>query len=342
MKFVLAAATAAVALSFAMPAFAKGADCPPLGHLPTYKYDGDTVTKDFDHYDFKVAKGDSSTTTTVSGKSCVAYYAPKDGTDPLSDLEIQTNYRDQLSKLGAQITSQDDNNTYAKLAKDGAETWFYIYSQSTSIELHVVQKGAVKQSLTAPGAGDYRLLGHMPNYQADPMQKKNFDKANFAVSDGKGGNHDVEVMGTYYHIDYALKGGAQVSGDDEIQANYRTALKALNAQVLSQDAQNTVARIDNNGQAIWVRIYSQETSLELTVVEEKALQLLIQPPTADAMKTALDKAGHLALYINFDFNKATLRPDAAPVIAQVVALLKKDPALKVSLQGHTDNSGGHD
>ncbi|MGH8539211.1 MAG: OmpA family protein, partial [Stenotrophobium sp.] len=44
----------------------------------------------------------------------------------------------------------------------------------------------------------------------------------------------------------------------------------------------------------------------------------------------------------FDFDKATLRPDAAPIVAQVVALLKDNPALKLSVEGNTDNVGGHD
>ncbi len=50
----------------------------------------------------------------------------------------------------------------------------------------------------------------------------------------------------------------------------------------------------------------------------------------------------IALYVNFDFNKATLKPDAQPVIAQLVELLKRNPGLKVSIEGHTDNIGLHD
>jgi OOP family OmpA-OmpF porin len=55
---------------------------------------------------------------------------------------------------------------------------------------------------------------------------------------------------------------------------------------------------------------------------------------------ALDKTGRVALYVNFDFAKAALQPDAAPVIAQVVKLLQDNPALKLSIEGHTDNVGG--
>jgi outer membrane protein OmpA-like peptidoglycan-associated protein len=60
------------------------------------------------------------------------------------------------------------------------------------------------------------------------------------------------------------------------------------------------------------------------------------------MKTALDRDGHVTLYINFDFNKATLKPDAAPIIAQILALLKANPDLKLSVDGYTDGVGLHD
>ena len=41
------------------------------------------------------------------------------------------------------------------------------------------------------------------------------------------------------------------------------------------------------------------------------------------MKSKHDTGGHIALYPNFDIAKATLKPDTAPVIAQIVTLMKK-------------------
>jgi outer membrane protein OmpA-like peptidoglycan-associated protein len=64
-----------------------------------------------------------------------------------------------------------------------------------------------------------------------------------------------------------------------------------------------------------------------------------EQPTADALKTELDKKGRVSLYINFDFNKATIRPDGKPIIAQVVKLMKDNPELVLSVNGHTDNVG---
>ena len=43
--------------------------------------------------------------------------------------------------------------------------------------------------------------------------------------------------------------------------------------------------------------------------------------------------------MNFDFNKATLRPDAVVILDEAVAVLAKYPELKVEVAGHTDLCG---
>ena len=57
------------------------------------------------------------------------------------------------------------------------------------------------------------------------------------------------------------------------------------------------------------------------------------------MKKELDTKGHVALYINFDFDKANIRPDSQPIIDEVSKLLKSDAGLKLIIEGHTDNAG---
>ena len=51
----------------------------------------------------------------------------------------------------------------------------------------------------------------------------------------------------------------------------------------------------------------------------------------------------VALYgINFDFDKATLRPDSEPTLTQIVKLMKEEPKLSLEIGGHTDNVGKPD
>jgi outer membrane protein OmpA-like peptidoglycan-associated protein len=65
--------------------------------------------------------------------------------------------------------------------------------------------------------------------------------------------------------------------------------------------------------------------------------------TAKELADALAKTGSVTLNnILFDTGKATIRPESEAPLKAVVELLKSDPALKLEVQGHTDNVGGKD
>jgi len=43
--------------------------------------------------------------------------------------------------------------------------------------------------------------------------------------------------------------------------------------------------------------------------------------------------------INFDFDKADIKPESQPIIEQIVKLLKNNPSVNLTVEGHTDNIG---
>ena len=65
----------------------------------------------------------------------------------------------------------------------------------------------------------------------------------------------------------------------------------------------------------------------------------VEPP-ATTMADSLEKDGRVAVYgINFDFNSATLRAESTVVLEQVAAVLRADPDLRITVEGHTDDVG---
>ena len=67
-----------------------------------------------------------------------------------------------------------------------------------------------------------------------------------------------------------------------------------------------------------------------------------QEVTADAssLSDELNKAGHIAVYgIHFDTGKATILPDSENVLGEIAKMLQQNPAIKLSVEGHTDNVG---
>jgi outer membrane protein OmpA-like peptidoglycan-associated protein len=45
--------------------------------------------------------------------------------------------------------------------------------------------------------------------------------------------------------------------------------------------------------------------------------------------------------IHFDVDKATIKPQSEPVIAQIAAVMKQNPAWRFRVEGHTDSDGGY-
>jgi outer membrane protein OmpA-like peptidoglycan-associated protein len=331
-------AGALIHLALASAALAA-ADCPPLGRMPNYNAPTDAEMRAYDGFAFSVRKGDGTDEVEVRGRACRQSYAVKDGAQTASDLEIQSNYREQIRKAGGQVLYSDERTTTGKIAKGAEETWVRVYSQESEIEVMVIAKTPFKATLAKPAGDDHRLLGRMPSYSPQsPVEKKNFDEVQFTVVSGEE-SRDVAVQGAKHAVMYHLKPGAPQASPLEVQENYRAAIAGLGGQVLYADPHLLVGRLEQNGQAIWVRVYAQDDWIDLKVVEEKPFQATIQSPQAAALKSALDRQGRVALYVSFDPAKAVLKPDSTKTIAEVVKLLKENPGLKLAIEGHTDDIG---
>ena len=337
----------AVALlgALALPAYAQaGKDCAPIGALPGYPpaqgSAGEHKVRNYVETTFDTDKGKVQ----VAGKLCEQVYGLKQGAQEMSELERQMNYRSQLEQLGATIVRSDDSHVTAKLDKDGHATWVAIWLWNSQSTVTVVTETPFQQAfIDKPSGADYPPLGHLPGYEVTGTPKKtHFDQATFTVDEAKGNTRNVKVQGGRYQVTYELKKGVNPYSNEEVIKNYVNALKKLGGEILHADSDHLDARLDQDGQPVWVGLWLSNNQIQMNVIEEKAFQASIKPPQASELKAALDKDGHVALYINFDFNKASLRPDAAPVIAQVLALLKDNPDLKLSIVGNTDNVGGHD
>lgn len=329
---------AALQLALASAALAA-ADCPPLARVPSYDPAGEAETRAYDGFAFPVRKGDATEEVEVRGRTCRQAYAAKEGAQTLSDLEIQSSYRDQIRRAGGQVLYADERTTVGRLARGADETWLRVYSQETDIEVLTIAKAPLALTLAKPAGDDYRLLGRMPAYAPRaPAERKSLDEAKVTVKDGDD-TREVAVQGAKHSVSYGVKDGAQAASDIEIQENYRAALRALNAEILLAEPQLTTARFEQGGQTIWAQVFSQENAIEVSVVEEKPFPASVQPPEARALKAALDKSGRVALHVGFDLGKATLKPDSAKTIAEVARLLKENPGLKLAIEGHTDDIG---
>lgn len=97
-----------------------------------------------------------------------------------------------------------------------------------------------------------------------------------------------------------------------------------------------VRRADGN---IWVHLVADNINYAYVIGQEKAFQQTATLLPASELKKQIDSAGKVALQVNFATDKTDILPDSMPQVEQVVALLNQDPALKLAINGHTDNTG---
>ncbi|WP_027388518.1 OmpA family protein [Chryseobacterium gregarium] len=97
-------------------------------------------------------------------------------------------------------------------------------------------------------------------------------------------------------------------------------------------------RSKNQGN-ILVQYSSTNASAKLNILQQKALTQTISKITADDIVKDLAQSGKSILYINFDTDKSTITADGKEVVSQIAEALNKDKNLKISIEGHTDNTG---
>lgn len=99
----------------------------------------------------------------------------------------------------------------------------------------------------------------------------------------------------------------------------------------------------SNNKDKWLDIPVDRTLVRLDVCEVKAREQRMELVKSEEMASLISLNGRIALYgILFDFDKATLRPDSDPTLAEIAKLLTEKSNLSVLVAGHTDASGSFD
>lgn len=146
--------------------------------------------------------------------------------------------------------------------------------------------------------------------------------------------------------DYLLSVGAVKIFDDEItreeyvRYNKKDPNKGNDGDIgyTGENIKFYIIRSKNKGN-IYIQFTSNNTSGKLNVLQEEAFKQTITKVTADEIVKDLTEKGKSILYINFDVDKSNISAEGKEVVSQIAEALKKDKNLKISIEGHTDNTG---
>jgi outer membrane protein OmpA-like peptidoglycan-associated protein len=198
----------------------------------------------------------------------------------------------------------------------------------------------------ARSSKDHPLLTRYPKSHIVEYEK-NFNSVEFAVGSKGGEPLRKAVEGDATTILYFHNSPENQPSALQVIRNYQNAIKGIGGEVVYErlpregDGGETTLKVATGGKEVWVRlepgIFSAPTqSYKLWVVEVAAMQQVVK---ANKLLEELEKNGFIALYINFDTGKADLKADGKATVAEIVAMLKSAPAVKIAIEGHTDNVG---
>lgn len=90
---------------------------------------------------------------------------------------------------------------------------------------------------------------------------------------------------------------------------------------------------------VYIQYLSNNAGASLNVLQETDFKQTITKVTADEIAEDLTKNGKSILYINFDVDQAKITQEGDEIVTEIANALKKDNTMKISIEGHTDNSG---
>jgi len=194
----------------------------------------------------------------------------------------------------------------------------------------------------AKGSKDHPLFTRMPGTYIWTYEEIDFDRVSFRVNDkGPDALRNTPVEGHKYLIRYLTeprKGTSMLN----IIRNHATAIKKIGGEVVFEWNQGATLRLVKDGREVWVTVGCSAggsggcDGAQLTILEKEEF---VQQITSNDMLDTLNKDGFIALDIHFETGKATIKPESQPIVDQISALMKANPKLGISVEGHTDNVG---
>lgn len=195
------------------------------------------------------------------------------------------------------------------------------------------------------GAKDHPLLTRYPGSFITEYSK-NYNASGFQVGENGAAPKTETVEGDTTTLMYFYDNPEEQPSPLQVIRNYQNALKAIGGTVLYErmpldgDAGETTMKVTTAGKDVWVKVapgYGAPTNYyQLVVTEVAAMAQLV---TANQLLDELNKNGFITLYINFDTGKSVLKQDGLATVKEIATMMKSTPALKLAVEGHTDNVG---
>lgn len=194
------------------------------------------------------------------------------------------------------------------------------------------------------GCKDHRLVNRMPGFYLSKCEES-YNEADIVIGIDK----TEQVEGTVYNYEYYIRDGAKIPSRFQILKNYENAIVQNGGDKIyfkSKDAGDgqtgATFRMKSGSDLYWLTFTyfngseSQCDGYFITVVKVEGMK---QEITANEMFEKINSGNSISLYINFETGKSSIKNESQNIVDELYTMLKNNPALKIIIEGHTDNVG---
>ncbi|MCS6832939.1 MAG: OmpA family protein [Flammeovirgaceae bacterium] len=182
---------------------------------------------------------------------------------------------------------------------------------------------------------NHPLLAKLPNYQVVHNETR-FTDTDVPVS-------DVEIStiaGQRTYVAYSFNKNAKAirPKSPQILQNFQDLVKGLGGAMTHKTYNFASYKVMLQEKEHWlvVETYNDGEEYSVLIIQREKLQEDIH---AESILNQINSKGSLTLYISFPSGESLLPQSAQPIIEEIVKMLKKDPSVRLNIEGHTDNVG---
>lgn len=231
----------------------------------------------------------------------------------------------------------------------------------------IATSGVLKAQDDADGCEDYPLFSRMPNYYLGNCEEVEFGSMKFPIGTPDLSNDNIikseAIEGKIMAFNYYLKDDKKPSSGLQIMRNFQNAAKQNGGVILGEyqgwctgmyeggggDINDgtipfgngctnwgSTLKFTKNDIEVWVYVQLSDQGYDMVIAEKEAMKQDIQ---ANEMFDKINSGDALTLYINFESGKSIIKSDSENIIDELYTMLSSNPALKIIIEGHTDNVG---
>src|SRR5690554_4995102 len=202
---------------------------------------------------------------------------------------------------------------------------------------------AFAQKADAKGCKDHPIFERIEKYFISDC---NGNADEYVIMMGENKPKPMEGNVTEITYRYDAEAGATLPSRSQVVKNYEDAIVKMGGQKIYSNTKEDAKwrggtfKIEKNQNIYWVGVYNMINDpvdqFRLIVVEQDKMMVALEK---NDMFEQIDSGEAVILNFNFEPETAKLQRDSMRFIYDIFGMMKRNPGLKITIEGHTDTMG---